>query len=486
LIARRSAVTIGRRDRKKRTSSDRGTKALPLVFLAVALGGLAWTCRARDSGPVAAIKGYLEAAQQVWNFQGAVLVARGEEVIFSGGFGSADAAGLRESTPSTEFSIGSITKTFTAAAVLQLRDAGLADLDAPVTDYVPEYSPPGSAGVTLRRLLSHSAGVPDAPLLAALDPRTPDGLTRPRSPLDLISLIKDKPLDFTPGESSRYSNAGYILLGLVIERASGMAYADYVHDHLLVPLGMSRTSYGGGDPSGPGFARGLIEGPDGRLREAPLVHPSLGYSAGGLYSTVEDMHKWDRGFDGDRILSASSRAQMFKPEKDGFGFGWLVMETWGRGDIAHGGGALGYNAWIERWPDDGVFVAVLSNLGGSPVGEIGRSLTAVLFGKDVQMPGARRVVAGDPSAYGEYVGVYKINEKSRREVLREGNALFVRRDGGPRYPILPCGKDLFFFPNDKGATIRFVRHRAGRVSGQVFHQLGLDEKAEKVGEPGAR
>jgi D-alanyl-D-alanine carboxypeptidase len=484
LIERRSAVTVARLNHKKRPSSGFGGRRASLVFLAAALAGLAWTCRARESRPAAAVKEYLEAAQQAWNFHGAVLVAKGEEIVFSGGSGFADAAGRRKITPSTEFSIGSITKTFTAAAVLQLRDAGLVDLDAPVTDYVPEYSPPGSAGVTLRRLLSHSAGVPDAPLLAALDPGSPDELTRPRSPLDLIALIKDKPLDFAPGERSRYSNAGYILLGLVIERASGTAYAEYVHDHLLVPLGMSRTSYGGGDPSEPGFARGLIEGPDGRLREAPLVHPSLGYSAGGLFSTVEDMWSWDRGFDGNRILSASSRAQMFGPEKDGFGLGWLVMETWGRGDIAHGGGAMGYNAWIERWPDDGVFVAVLSNLGGSPVGEIGRSLAAVLFGKDVQMPGARRVVAADPSAYGEYVGVYKIDKKSRREVLREGKALFVRRDGGPRYPILPCGKDLFFFPNDKGATIRFVRDRAGRVSGQVFHQLGLDEKAEKAGEPG--
>ncbi|OGD11021.1 MAG: hypothetical protein A2Y86_00550 [Candidatus Aminicenantes bacterium RBG_13_62_12] len=151
-------------------------------------------------------------------------------------------------------------------------------------------------------------------------------------------MIGDKALDFAPGERSRYSNAGYILLGLVIERASGMPYADYVHDRLLAPLGMSRTSYGGDVSSESGLARGLMEGPDGRLREAPLVHPSLGYSAGALFSTVEDIWRWDRGLESDRILAANSRAQMFMPEKDGFGLGWLIMDTWGRKDIAHGGG----------------------------------------------------------------------------------------------------------------------------------------------------
>jgi CubicO group peptidase (beta-lactamase class C family) len=464
------------RDRKNKRSSSCGARRLALIFLSVALAGLAWTCRARENGRAAAIQKYLEAAQHAWNFQGAVLVARGEKVVFSGGFGFADAAGERRNTPSTKFSIGSVTKTFTAAAVLQLRDNGLVDLDAPVTDYVPEYTPKGSAGVTLRRLLSHSAGVPDI----GLDPRSLGDLTKPRSPVDLIGMIGDKPLDFAPGESSRYSNTGYILLGLVIERASGMPYADYVHDRLLVPLGMSRTSYGGDVSSESGLARGLMEGPDGGFREAPLVHPSLGYSAGALFSTVEDMGRWARGLGSDRILTANSRAEMFKQEKDGFGLGWLIMDTWGRKDIAHGGGAPGYNAWIERWPEDGVFVAVLSNTGGSPVGEIGRSLAAILFGQDVQMPEARRAVTAGPASTGEYEGVYRINETSRREILREGNALFVRRDAGPRYPILPGGKDMFFFPNDKGATIRFVRDRTDRVSGHVFHQLGLDELAEKI------
>ncbi|MDH4198736.1 MAG: beta-lactamase family protein [Candidatus Aminicenantes bacterium] len=452
------------------------------ILLVVFAAAGHWNCPGSEGGSAAAIKDYIETAHRAWNFQGAVLVSRAGKVIFSGGFGFADAAGLRTNSPQTVFSIGSVTKTFTAAAILQLSDAGLVDLDAPVAEYLPEYDLAGRSGVTLRRLLSHSSGVPDV----GLDPRALGDLTKARAPLDLLELVKDKPLDFAPGEASRYSNAGYVLLGLVIERVSGMSYADYVHEHLLCPLQMTATSYGADASSETRIARGLIEGPDGRLREAPLFHPSLGYSAGGLFSTVEDMWRWDRGLEGEDILSAAARAQMFMPQRDDFGLGWLIMETWGRKDIAHGGGAPGYDAWVERWPHERVFVAVLSNTGGSPVGEIGRSLAAILFGQDVQPPEARRATVADGASLGEYAGFYKINEESRREILGEGNTLFVRRDGGPRYPVLPCGQDLFFFPNDKGASIRFFRDREGRVSGHVLHRLGLDEIAMKVEGAGSR
>ncbi len=454
--------------------SNRSILLAALAFFATAwLGGCRTGPKAREADTIA---DYLEAAERAWGFRGAVLVARRGEVVFKGGFGAADAAGTMANAPSTRFSIGSVTKAFTAAAVLTLRDAGLVDLDDPLTAYVPEYSPPGSRGVTLRRLLSHSAGVPDP----EPDARALGDLSRPRPPLELIDPIRDRPLDFTPGEGARYSNSGYALLGLVIERAGGMPYAEYVHERLLAPLRMGRTSYGPGDGTDPDVSEGLLESADGRALAAPRFHPSLGYSAGGLYSTVEDLRLLDRGLAEGRVLSDDSRRLMFTPGRGGFGLGWLVMETWEREDIAHGGGSPGFGAWVERWPEDDVFVAVLSNIGSAPVGEIGRSLAAILFGQEAQVPLARRAVSASPDSLGELAGSYRLENGGLREVLREGDLLSVRRDGGARYPILAGGPDLYFFPNDKGATIRFVRDREGRVIGHVFHQLGLDERAAKI------
>jgi hypothetical protein len=114
------------------------------------------------------------------------------------------------------------------------------------------------------------------------------------------------------------------------------------------------------------------------------------------------------------------------------------------------------------------------------VGEIGRSLAAILFGEKYQFPGSRGIISIDPDLLGDYTGAYRIDAENVREVLREGNALFVTRNGGRKYPILPYGEDRFFFPNDKGATVRFLRDDAGQVTGHVFHQLGLDETATKI------
>lgn len=455
-------------------------KKKPNVLSFVSVAGLAvgvlCACSSAKKEPAARMGEYLRAARQFWNFQGSVLVSRSGEAAFEASLGMARLEDGVENTPSTRFLIGSVTKTFTAAAVMQLADKGLLDFDDPLRKYVPEYPEKTGAAITIRHLLTHTSGVPEA----VTDPRALGDMTKPKTPLELIGLIEDKDLDFAPGERAAYSNTGYVLLGLVIERVSEKSYYDYIRDHVCGPLGMASTGYKEDWRDAPGFARGYVEGRNGQLAEAPRIHLSLGFSAGALYSTVRDLLKWDAGLRGDAILSRDSREMMFRAARDGFGCGWLVMETWGRKDLAHGGGAPGFNAWVERWPDEDVFIAVLSNNGGSPVGEIGRSLAAILFGEPYQFPGSRGIVSIDPDLLGGYTGAYRIDAQNVREVLREGRALFVIRNGGRKYPILPYGEDRFFFPNDKGATVRFLRDDAGQVTGHVFHQLGLDETATKI------
>jgi D-alanyl-D-alanine carboxypeptidase len=452
----------------------------PTVFLLILITALAvgvlCACSAPKKGPAVLMEEYLRAARQFWNYQGSVLVSRDDEVIFETGLGMARLEGNVENTPSTRFLIGSVTKTFTAAAVMQLAENGLLGLDDPLRKYVPEYPEKTGAAITIRHLLSHTSGVPDA----VPDPRILGDLTKPVTPLELIGLVRDKGLDFAPGERAAYSNTGYVLLGMVIERVSKQSYYDYLQDHIFGPLDMTSSGYREDWSDAPQFAMGYFEGRDGRLAEAPRIHPSLGFSAGALYSTVLDLLKWDKGLRSDKILSADSKEMMFRAARDNFGYGWLVMETWGRKDLAHGGGAPGFNAWIERWPEEKAFVAVLSNNGGSSVGEIGRSLAAVLFGEEYQAPQACGVLSINPDLLDEYTGAYRIGADSIREVLREGNFLFVTRSGGRKYPILPFAEDRFFFPNDKGATIRFLRDGSGKVAAHVFHQLGLDETATKV------
>ncbi len=419
---------------------------------------------------------YLNAAVRFWNFQGSVLAAKDGRVVFKAGYGLADAEKKIPSTPATKYLIASITKTFTAAAVLLLEEEGLLKLSDPIAKYLEDYPPETAAKVTIHHLLSHTSGIPEA----AADPRSLGDLTKPRTPEELIALFKDKPLEFEPGAGCRYSNSGYVVLGKIIECASGRSYYDYVREKIFLPLGMKDSGVGGADRDVAELAVGYIEGRDGRLVKAPIIHPSLGYSAGAFYSTVEDLLKWDQALDSAKLLSQGSLKKMFTPFQDHYGYGWLIMNAWGRVSIGHGGGAPGFSSWIERWPGERTFVVVLSNNGRTPTGEVGRSLAAILFDREYQFPESQEIIRLNPEVLDEYVGTYRIDAQNSRRVVRQGQALFVERSGGQRFPIEPYDKDMFFFAHDRGASIRFIRDDAGMVSGHIFHQLGVDETAKKL------
>jgi len=202
---------------------------------------------------------YLNAAVRFWNFQGSVLAAKDGRVVFKAGYGLADAEKKIPSTPATKYLIASITKTFTAAAVLLLEEEGLLKLSDPIAKYLEDYPPETAAKVTIHHLLSHTSGIPEA----AADPRSLGDLTKPRTPEELIALFKDKPLEFEPGAGCRYSNSGYVVLGKIIECASGRSYYDYVREKIFLPLGMKDSGVGGADRDVAELAVGYIEGRDG-------------------------------------------------------------------------------------------------------------------------------------------------------------------------------------------------------------------------------
>jgi CubicO group peptidase (beta-lactamase class C family) len=391
---------------KSRFFSKKNQPALSPLIILLCITSLTFSCA--KNKVVDRMENYLNASHRVWNFHGSVVVARKGEVLLKKGVGMANAEKETRITPSTKFMIGSITKTFTAAAVMQLEERGLLSLNDPVTKHIPDYPDEAGEKITIHHLLSHTSGIPD---IAANALHLGD-TTKSRAPRDLIRLFQDEPLEFEPGENSRYSSSGYVLLGLIIEKVSGQTYYDYVRDHIFSSLNMNASGYCEDYHNHPGFAAGYIEASDGSLVSAPYIHPSLGYAAGGLYSTVEDMLKWDQALYSTKILSRSSLEKMLDPVKQTYGYGWMVMETWGRKDICHGGGTPGFNAWIERWVDDEVFTAVFSNNAWAPAGEIGRTLAAILFNQKYEIPRPRSIIKLDPSVCGDYPGVYRIDQNT--------------------------------------------------------------------------
>jgi D-alanyl-D-alanine carboxypeptidase len=286
------------------------------------------------------------------------------------------AYGLRSISPrlpaglGTHYEIGSITKQFTAAAVLQLQAAGKLSLDATVATYLPEA--PHASEITLRQLLTHTSGLPD--FLAAM---SDEQATRPATFPQLMEYVKGKPLDSPPGSKASYSNTGYILLGRLIELASHDSYRDYIQTHLLTPSGMTQTHTVSDEASLQTMAKGYRHA-NGKLEPGLIIHETIGWSAGDLVSTVQDLQKWNAALMGGVIVSPADYASMCTPYKDtGMGLGLFIETAYGQPRIGHTGGSYGFTTANFYFPAQKLRVIALTNNADQP--EAGEIITNVVF-----------------------------------------------------------------------------------------------------------
>jgi CubicO group peptidase (beta-lactamase class C family) len=319
----------------------------------------------------------------------AIAVVRGGDVAFAKGYGLASMELGAPVTPETVFCIGSLTKQFTAAAVLQQVEAGRLDLNMPIVRYVRRIADFAQAEfrrdwerITVRQLLSHTSGLKRDPVMF----RPTENLLPPDyipvlyawarqdfTPSDLVAQMVALPLDFAPGEKMSYSNAGYTLLGMLVERVAGVAYPEYLRTRLFEPAGMSPATRLVEEDVLPGFATGYTWAGDG-WRRGGYINPTRDQGAGSLVSTVLDLARWDAALYGDAVLTAASRAAMWTPAvlADGtrlpYGLGWALGERCDAAGfvhrwVGHGGMWGGFTAFLLRLPAEGLTVIVLTNLG---------------------------------------------------------------------------------------------------------------------------
>jgi CubicO group peptidase (beta-lactamase class C family) len=317
---------------------------------------------------VARIDAYLEGLVQEDAFRGAVLIAQGDQVLLRAGYGMADVEKRVPNTPQTRFRIGSVTKQFTAMAVMILQAEGKIDVEEPVCRYISGCPDPWRE-ITIHQLLSHTAGLPDSWQFFA--DKNQAGVSY--EPAEIIGWFKDAPLDFEPGQMFLYSNTGYLLLGYLVETVSGQPYEQFLRQRIFEPLEMTDTGYSDSVPD-------LAVGYGHDDVEADFVNPTLAYSAGGLYSTVEDLAQWDRALYTDELIPRKLRETLFAPvvatpyfsyappyDQVSYGYGWFVGEHLGHRVVGHGGTYNGFRALVERYPDDGIAIIILSNLESSDI-----------------------------------------------------------------------------------------------------------------------
>ncbi len=338
-------------------------------------------------------------------FSGYVLVQQGPTTLYGRGFGSADRAQGSRPDADTSFRIGSTSKQFTAAAIMLLAQDGKVDVDAPISRYLPDY-PAVGASLTLAQLLSHTSGLPEY-----LKSFEPGDFATPRTPAELLATFDTKPLDFPPGSAWSYSNSGYLVLGAIIERVSGLTYGEFMRTRVFAPAGLTRTTVG--DAAGlPNRAHGY-QAAGATLADADPIDMSVPFAAGAIRSTATDLARWHHVLATDAVLSAASRARMTTEVRDGYGLGWFLSTVKDHPVIGHGGNIHGFNTGYLRVPDLDLVVVVWSNnqaVNGDPIAKA--ALEAALGGTPtpvVEQP----VVALDMSAATQAVGTYVLDEASR-------------------------------------------------------------------------
>ncbi len=410
---------------------------------------------------------------------GAVIVTRKGETLFRRGYGQADMELKVPIQPDMVFRLGSVTKQFTAVAILMLEEQGKLSVSDPITRFLPDY-PTGGQAITIEHLLTHTSGIKSYTSM-------PEWLSKWRTDMSLGSLIdmfKNQPMDFKPDERWLYDNSGYILLGAIIEKASGQSYEDFIEKKIFEPLGMKDSCYDRTEQIIPKRVKGYQRSANG-FQNAPYLSMTQPYAAGSLASTVDDLALWDAAVWSNQLIKKESLAKAHTPHRlaDGrstaYGYGWSLGSYEGHRTVEHGGGIHGFASYVLSMPDDGIYVAILTNGSAGPKMSPQRlaiQMAAIAVGKPVQEP---KAISMTPEQLKRYTGVYSAGENQEHTISLEENQLFWQPKGGPKTSIYALSETEFSV-KDSLTRIEFVLDSSGVASRLVIRpRVGMVAEATK-------
>ncbi|MBD3581909.1 serine hydrolase domain-containing protein [Flavobacterium selenitireducens] len=419
---------------------------------------------------------YMQAQATQNDFSGTVLVSQKGNIIYEKSFGLANREWNVPNSPETRYRICSLTKQFTAAAVLRLEEQGKLTISDKLSKYFPDY--PKGDEVTLHMLLNHTSGIKDVgeiPKWFRLDARLPVEKMKDT----LIAVFKDKPYDFEPGKGWHYSNSGYILLGYVIEQASGQPYYDYVREYLLKKASMDDSGFLQHDLIVPNLVNGYALLPSGWKRSTSETGNS-GFSAGNMFATARDLFKWRVALQSGKIISAASLKKMNTPHhpERGAGYGIFVDNFLNHKVLEHQGAIEGFNTYMGEYIDDGVCIIVLTNR-DTNLDFVPKGLAGIMFGRPVESFYKKKPVrfSGSVSAF---AGEFKSPDLPFPvTVVEKDNKLYWRmwRD----IELIPESQKKFFIDEqDIDIQLEYMTDGSGTVSGLYFISAGIRNKLKKA------
>lgn len=423
------------------------------------------------------LKRYLRAAATLGQLNASVLIAENGRILVDSGYGFANMElGIRN-TPLTRFRVASVTKQFTAMAAVMLAQDGKLRLDDPIAKYLDSL-PAEWSGITVHDLLRHTSGISDyEEWFDGYDTQAySDYMSQEHAAPRIVRDARQKPLDFPHGTKFHYSNSAYILLGYVIERASGVSYEEFLHRRIMAPLGMTLSTQDHSEELIANRAQGYRLRPGVIPREFLKGLTRNGYlnayyqlmeppqADAGLITTTRDLYKWDLALYSEKLLPKALLDSIFTPGLGNYGYGWFVNQGADGVTHEHSGGLPGFSCYIMRIPGQRRTIIVLGNL--ERMGRVVRDLASIMRGDSVAVPRSHTILAGDSTVNAGLGGTYRMASGDSVEVsVSDGNLVAHWREHW-RAALLPESAQDFFLPqlnsmarfrdSNQGKTIEIV------------------------------
>jgi CubicO group peptidase (beta-lactamase class C family) len=408
----------------------------------------------------------LSAYSNQHKFSGNVLIAKEGKIIFEKSYGYADINTKQLNTAATEFRVGSLTKMFTSAAILQLAEKGKLSLTDPVNKYIPDFAYGDS--VKIINLLSHTSGITghtDSPEPATLK--------------ESVEKFRYQPLAFKPGSRFEYNNFNYILLSYIAEKTSGVPFPKLIQSLVLAKAGMTHSGLDTKNRTSSAKAHGYTTNPaTAEWMQANEGNVAIAAGAGALYSTLGDLYKWSLSVSKHSVLHDSLLNLALTPIQNNYGLGWMTTNTFGRKQIGHTGSIPGFIANFMKFPDQDVTIILLSNYEDINGGQLSKDLAAVTFGEAYNLPVVKKEVKLSDHVLNRYVGEYTLPNGFSIAVSSESNKLFALAQGDQQKIELTPESETKFFLKGPDTSIEFIEE--GGAVKYMFVDLQGGQKFTKV------
>ncbi|CAD0224802.1 serine hydrolase [Chryseobacterium sp. JV274] len=420
------------------------------------------------------IDSIIKAYAAINKFNGTALIHYQNKNIFERSYGWQDAEKKILNQDQSVYQIASLTKSFTALIIVKLSEEGKLSVKDPVSKFIPDY--PRGNEITIEHLLTHTSGIYEVLRNKEYFSLLHTGKSIPKD--KELSFFKNEPLDFEPGTQFSYTNSGYILLGIIIEKITGLSYEDAVRKIILNPLKMSHTGFNYLALKSPYKTVPYSYISKTRQEKTEVWNSTLTGPAGQIYSTVEDLYNYYMGLRDYKIVSKEAFKKATTPFLSGYGYGWFIDNLYGKKLINHGGNIEGSTSYFAMLPEDDLCIILLNNITSKKLEKAGNIILAALLEQPYTLPQPKKEAVLSADILKKYVGDYQLADNSVIHILYENGQLFIQNNKDPKVKMLAEKEDLFFLQDDD-TEISFILKKGEKDV--ITIKKGLSSKtAEKL------